>query len=189
MTGKPPAAGKSSFDLIDREKFFSLFDLPPGSTILDLACGTGRYSRELAKIDGSHYKIHAVDLWQEGIEALNAATAAEKLTNIQTTVADISKEIPCETASADACLLATVLHDLPPAAQDATIAEIQRVLKPGGILMIIEFKKIDKGPGPPIDIRLSESEVENIVTHYDFSKISCNETGPFTYLIQFRRSG
>lgn len=188
MPGLPPAAGKSSFDLIDKEKFLSLFDAAPGSTVLDLACGTGRYSLELSKIPEAYFKIHAVDLWEEGIEALNAVIAAEKITNIHTIVADISRKIPLETALADVCLLATALHDLSHAAQDSAIREIERVLRPGGVLMIVEFKKIDEGPGPPISIRLDEQDVETIVTKCKFLKISCDETGAYNYIIKFLRT-
>jgi ubiquinone/menaquinone biosynthesis C-methylase UbiE len=188
MPELPPAAGKSSFDLIDKGKFLSLFNVPPGSTVLDLACGIGRYSIELSKIPEAHFKIHAVDLWAEGIETLNAVIAAEKITNIHTIVADISRKIPLETASVDVCLLATVLHDLSPAAQDSTLREIERVLKPGSILMIVEFKKIDEGPGPPISIRLNEQEVEDIAARYTFLKSSCDETGAYTYLIKFQKT-
>jgi ubiquinone/menaquinone biosynthesis C-methylase UbiE len=188
MPELPPAAGKSSFDLIDKEKFLSLFDVPPGSTVLDLACGIGRYSIELSKIAGAHYKVYAVDLWEEGIETLNAVIANEKITNIHTIVADISRKIPLEPSSADACLLATVLHDLSHAAQDSAIREIERVLRPGGDLMIVEFKKIDEGPGPPIGIRLDEQDVVDIVTRYKFSRISCDVTGAYNYTIKFLRT-
>ena len=188
MAGKPPAAGKSSFDLIDKKRFFSLFDVPPGSTVTDLACGTGNYSLEIAKKIGSEGIVYAIDLWAEGIEALNILIANNNITNIHTIIADISKEIPLETASADACLLATVLHDLSQEAQDSAIREVHRVLRPEGLLMIIEFKKTDKGPGPPMSIRLTEHEVGEIVTRYDFSEVSCDEIGAFNYLIKFQKN-
>jgi ubiquinone/menaquinone biosynthesis C-methylase UbiE len=172
MPGKPPAAGKSSFDLIDKKRFFSQLDLPPNSTLIDLACGVGNYSIEISKISGAEYKIYAIDLWAEGIQELNALIKDQGITNIQTIVADISRKIPLETASADACLLATTLHDLSQEAQDSTMREVHRVLKPEGIFIIIEFKKIDKGPGPPISIRLSEDEVDKFVVKYGFAKIA-----------------
>ena len=54
MAEKPPGAGKSSFELIDKKRFFSLLDLPPNSIFIDLACGTGRYSIEIAKQQGQN---------------------------------------------------------------------------------------------------------------------------------------
>ena len=40
---KPTAAGKSSYDLIDVDKFFKELDLQAGISFLDLACGRGAY--------------------------------------------------------------------------------------------------------------------------------------------------
>jgi ubiquinone/menaquinone biosynthesis C-methylase UbiE len=188
MAEKPPAAGKSSFDLIDKKRFISLLDLPPNSIFLDLACGTGRYSIEISKIPGAEHKIYAIDLWAEGIEVLNTLIKDQGITNIHTIVADISKKIPIETAVADVCLLATTLHDLSKEAQDSTIKEVHRVLKPGGFLLIVEFKKIDKGPGPPINIRLEEDEVNEFVAKYGFAKNTSDEIGAFNYLIRFQKN-
>jgi len=188
MPGKPPAAGKSSFDLKDKKRFFSQLDLPPNSTLIDLACGVGNYSIEISKISGAEYKIYAIDLWAEGIEVLNTLIKDQGITNIHTIVADISREIPLETASADACLLATTLHDLSQEAQDSTMREVHRVLKPEGIFIIIEFKKIDKGPGPPISIRLSEDEVDEFVVKYGFGKIASNELGTYNYLCRYQKN-
>jgi len=188
MAERPPAAGKSSFDLIDEKKLFSLIDMPHKSTVVDLACGTGRYSIEISKIREAHHNIYAIDLWVEGINALNQFISDNNITNIHTIVADISKKIPLETASADMCLLATVLHDLSKEAQDTTMREVHRVLKPEGIVMIIEFKKIDKGPGPPLNIRLSEQDVENLTVKHEFEKISCDEVGEFNYLMKLQKN-
>jgi hypothetical protein len=40
MSQHPIGAGKSSFDLIEREAFFKALQLAPGMTVLDLAWGS-----------------------------------------------------------------------------------------------------------------------------------------------------
>ena len=40
---KPTGAGKSSFDLIDTEKFFQELNLQKGISFLDVASGRGAY--------------------------------------------------------------------------------------------------------------------------------------------------
>jgi len=40
-----------------------------------------------------------------------------------------------------------------------------------GYLAVIEFKKIEGPSGPPIKIRLSEDDTENMVTIHGFRKI------------------
>ncbi len=79
---KPVGAGKSSFNLIDQELFFSELDLKAGITLVDVACGIGRYSQALAEIVGENGRIFAVDVWEEGIRTLTATVAEKGLGNI-----------------------------------------------------------------------------------------------------------
>ena len=68
---------------------------------------------------------------------------------------------------------------------DGAIKEAARVLKPHGLLAVIEFKKIDGPPGPPIHIRLLPQDVESIVAPFGFNKKEMQEVGAFNYLITF----
>jgi ubiquinone/menaquinone biosynthesis C-methylase UbiE len=187
MNSKPVAAGKSSFDLIDTEKTFEIIEVKPNSTFLDLACGIGKYSVKIAQNLGEKGVVYAVDLWQEGIEALKKEIERKSIKNIKTILADISKKLPLEENSIDSCLMATIIHDLSKSDQKSAIQEVFRLVKPGGMLNIIEFKKIEKGPGPPVAIRMGEEEIEALITPYGFYKIARNEVGEFNYLVQFKK--
>ena len=187
MNDKPVAAGKSSFDLIDTEKTFAMIDVIPHSNFLDLACGIGRYSIAIAKSIGEKGTVYAVDLWQEGIEALDHEISTKNIQNIQTVLADISKELPFEENSIDSCLMATILHDLPKNDQRSTIQQVARLVRQGGMLNIIEFKVIDTGPGPPLSIRIGEEEVEALVSQYGFIKVLGKDIGEYNYLLKYEK--
>jgi len=182
------AAGNSSFDLIDAEKALSLIAVKPGSRFLDLACGFGHYSLALADRIGEKGLVYAVDLWPEGIASLNREIAKQGIRNIQPIVADMRNRLPIEESSIDACLLATILHDLSKEDRSAALQEIVRLLKPGGMLTIIEFKKIAEGPGPPLKIRMGEEEIEALVAPYGFTKVAGGEVGAFNYLLKYERA-
>ena len=188
MSDKPVAAGKSSFDLINTEVMFAIIDLRPHSTFLDLACGVGNYSVEIASRIGDKGTVYAVDLWQEGIAALNQKISVNGIKNIKTRVADMTTRLPFEENSVDSCLLATVLHDLPAGGQKSAIEEVARLLIPGGMLNILEFKKIEKGPGPPLRIRMDEQDVDSLVTKYGFTKVAGGDAGEFNYLLRYEKS-
>lgn len=188
MKDKPVAAGKSSFDLIDTEKTFAIIDVKPDSSFLDLACGAGKYSIEIANRIGEKGTVYAVDLWQEGIEALKQEINIKSIMNIKAILADISNKLPLEESSIDSCLMATIIHDLSESDQKSAIKEVVRLVKPGGMLNIIEFKKIDKGPGPPIDIRMDEEQIEALVTPYGFEKVIGSEIGAFNYLLKYKKT-
>lgn len=186
MSDKPVAAGKSSIDLIDVDKAFELFDLQPGSTFLDLACGVGRYSLEVERRFQDKIDVHAVDLWKDGIAQLKNAITEQRITAITPLLADIRTDIDLDENSFDAALLATILHDLPHEEQVDVVKQVGRLLKPGAFLNIVEFKKIDFGPGPPIKIRLDADDLDRLLRPFGFEKVAELESGEFSYIVKYQ---
>jgi ubiquinone/menaquinone biosynthesis C-methylase UbiE len=183
MDKKPIGAGKSSFDLIRPDLLFPALQLQEDTVLLDVACGAGNYSLAAAEFIGRQGAILALDLWPEGIEQLQQAAARQGFTQIKAMVADVSSKLPVAEDQVDICLLATVLHDLKAVeAHESTLSEIARVLRPQGRLAVIEFKKIEGPPGPPLRIRLSPEEVERLVLPHGFRKIRQLDLGDYTYL-------
>ncbi len=185
---KPIGAGRSSFELIDATLLFRTLKLREGMVFLDLACGEGYYAIAVAEVIGEKGWVYAVDLWEEGIAHLRKEASARGLKNIKAMVADVSKKIPLDDGQVDLCLMATVLHDLiQMKAHEGTLREVRRVLKPEGILAIVEFRKIDGPPGPPLHIRLNPGEVERILNAHGFKKkwTQPQPVGPYNYLMAF----
>ena len=191
MNEHPTAAGKSSYDLIDQELFWKALSVNTGMTVLDLACGAGRYSLPLAERIGPSGKVIAIDLWADGVAKLVAAAEKAGVNNVQTHVADVGQPLPIESGRVDLCLLATVLHDLvADGIARPALKEIGRVLKPSGILAVVEFNKQDGPPGPPKAVRLSLEEVSMLLMPLGLIRFSpVVELGPHTYFVQFRRLG
>ena len=185
---KPTAAGKSSFDLIDIDKFFKELDLQKGISFLDVACGRGAYCLAASEIVGEKGRVYGVDLWEEGIELLKAAADEKSAGNIDALVSDAGKQIPVDDHSIDVCLMATVLHDfVEDQIEKEVLDEIVRVIKPGGILAIMEFMKIDGPPGPPRHIRLSPEQVDDMLTPFGFMQEGIVDVGPYNYLMLFKK--
>lgn len=188
MSRSPLAAGKSSFDLIDSERLFAELELKKDLVLLDVACGRGAYTLAAAERLGPAAKIYAVDLWREGVEALREAGASRGLHTIEAAVADAGKKLPVPAAAVDLCLLATVLHDfIVERIDDRVLHEVGRVLKPAGVLAVVEFKKIDGPPGPPIEIRLAPAELEERLRPHAFRLVRSVDVGPYNYLSLFAR--
>lgn len=184
---KLPGQGKSSFDLIDPAKLWAALDLDEGITFLDLGCGVGNYSLAAAEIIGPTGIVYAVDLWQEGIDALKERAAREGRVNIQAFRAPVG-EIPLPDHSIDVGFMATVLHDLVEAGTAiAALSELTRLIKPEGLLAIVEFEKVEGPPGPPLQIRLNSKEVEDFVTPFGFSRQKIKKIGTYNYLIIFTK--
>ncbi len=181
---KPVAAGKSSLDHIDQNKAFALFNIQPQDQLVDLACGVGRYSLALAAAF-PELRIVALDLWSEGIDALNETIQEQGIGNIQTAVTNICQPLPLAPESVDHALLATALHDLPLDGRLALIQDLHSRLKQSGSINIIEFKKRDDGPGPGISKRLDAEDLAELISPFGFEKTSEAELGEYTYLAKF----
>ena len=100
-------------------------DRLPVGTLLDVACGTGRYSAYMA---ARGHKVIGVDLSPHMLELARA-----KLPEADFREGDM-ENLPVDDASVDAALCALALVHLPDVGK--AIAEMARVLRPGGHLVI-----------------------------------------------------
>jgi len=183
----PPEAGKSSFDLMDFEEFFKALPLPAEGTVADLGCGEGRYSIAIAERAGPGTKVWGFDLWEEGIKKLSASAAALGLGNLTARRANLTDLSCLDAGCVDLVLMVTVLHDLAERGDDARcLAEARRILKGNGFLAVVEFRKIDSKPGPPVSMRLSPEEVATIAAPSGFSVKETLDMGPSLYLTLLR---
>ncbi len=187
MEKQVPGAGKSSFDLIDAGGLFERLNLKKGSTFVDLGCGRGEYTIEAALRIGEEGRAYAVDLWEDGLAVLSTEAEFRGLSQLKVLASDICAELPLDDHSVDVCFVATVLHDLVrEGCADNTLKEARRILRPQGTLAIVEFKKFDGHPGPPIGVKLSPDQVEQLVGGHGFVRKELTEIGPYNYLITFQ---
>lgn len=183
MSHTPHGAGKSSFDKIDAQALLRELEPLSDRTVLDLGCGFGDYSLALAERVGPRGAVHAVDPWEEGIQQLRQRAEKTRGAPVHAHVADASAGIPLPDASVDLCLMAAVLHDIihDGGHRDA-LREVARILKPEGTLAVLEFRKLDEGSGPPRHIRLSEEELEEVLTPHGFAVHRISPNGDRFYL-------
>ena len=102
--------------------------LPANSLALDLACGTGDFSR-LVRRNGIT-RVVALDLTERMLRLAKADGAAEA-------VCGDAACLPFAGATFDCVLVGYGLRNFPHLQQ--TLAEIQRVTKPGGLLVSLDF--------------------------------------------------
>jgi len=100
---------------------------------LDLAAGDGRYvSKLLKKVDS----LVATDIDRKALRKLLYIVSKEKKCKIKTKVFDITKKFPFKDKTFDGVFCAGTLHLFPKKVLIKILAEIGRVLKPKGIVVI-----------------------------------------------------
>lgn len=182
----PTSAGLTSFNLLDKERLFSVLGLQAGMTMLDFGCGLGNYSIAASPYIGDKGRIVAVDPWEEGIETLEVRTGLAGCSNIQTSVCGAGQRLPLDNKSIDVCLLATVLHILVLEQMlDSCMEEILRVARPGCVFAAVEFFRKEGPPGPPLKWRLSHADLQKIFAGYNLTAAGYFEVGPHNYLSLF----
>ena len=99
----------------------------PGERILDIGCGPGFYVSEFLEQVGADGHVTGLDASEQMLAA--AEERCREYDNAQFKRAD-AKSLPVEDASFDAALCVQVLEYVPDV--DAALAEMHRVLRPGG---------------------------------------------------------
>ena len=149
--------GKTSESLVDKEEVLRALNITEGQTILDAGCGDGYMAKDFAQRVRSTGKVFAMDVDETAIENLKK-TAGTKI--LEPVTGDISTRTALEPSSMDLIYISNVLHGFSESQMAGFARETLRLLKPGGILAVLEFKKEETPVGPPINIRLSPEEIE-----------------------------
>ncbi|MEN6291126.1 MAG: methyltransferase domain-containing protein [Methanobacterium sp.] len=175
--------GRSSKEILDSNRVLSTVGLKKGDTFLDAGCGDGYMSLTASKIVGNEGKIIAVDVWEESIDAFKEKIESDNIKNIDAEVANITQKIPVDDESIDILYMGNVLHGFVENNEVETVMkEIQRVIKKGGSFAVVEFKKEESTHGPPLHVRITPEDIEEIVKNYGFAVNKVEEVGTYHYV-------
>jgi len=131
--------------------------LQPGDRVLDVACGDGQYAVWLAERIGSG-QITAVDASPAWLQLAAEKVRANGITNIELRKAD-ARRLPFADGSFDFVWCAQSLYSLPNLMQ--CMAEMVRILKPGGALAVLEDDTLHHVLLPwPVDLELEVRKAE-----------------------------
>ena len=141
-----------------------------GLTVADVGAGSGYFTVRLAARTGSKGRVYATDLQPEMLKMLAARLAREDVKNV-TLVQGAIDDPKLPPASIDLVLMVDVYHEL--SEPQKMLRGIRAALKPGGRLVLLEYRKED----PEVPIRfehkmsLAEAKTELEAEGFTLAKV------------------
>ena len=159
--------------------------LKTGMTVADLGAGAGFLSLLAARQVGPTGTIYAVDILQDNLRAIRSQAALFRLANIVTVWADL--EVPGSTKigsqKCDVVLLFKVLCQQQ--AHENTLREALRILRPGGLLMLVEWAEARFGFCPPERI-VQKKQAISLIERLGAKLVEEHVIDNFHYMLEFK---
>jgi predicted methyltransferase len=137
------------------ERVLAAMQLAPGMTVADIGAGTGYFEPRLSRAVGASGKILALDVEPDMVTHLRDRAARERLDNVE--ARQVAPDDPGLAASSvDRVLIVDTWHHI--ANRIAYGARLRATLKPGGEVVVVDFRQ-DAHRGPPPEHRIVPDEV------------------------------
>jgi ubiquinone/menaquinone biosynthesis C-methylase UbiE len=121
-----------------RRAIVSVAGLHPGMAVADIGAGTGLFTRLFAPRVSPGGKVYAVDISPAFVENILRTCREQGLANVEGIV-NTPRDVALPPASIDLAFLSNTYHHFE--YPQTMLASIRRALRPGGRLIVIDFRK------------------------------------------------
>lgn len=164
----------------DPDQILGSIRVGEGDTFVDIGCGDGFFALPAAVMVGSTGVVYGIDIDEVRLTRLSEHAREQGIKNIRLVRGEAEETVPCQ-GCADIVFFGTCLHDF---ADPATVLQNARLmLKPGGTLVDLDWKKEEMPLGPPFRIRFSEEDAASLITGAGFQVREIVPSGPYCYLL------
>ncbi len=178
-------SGKSSAGFLNYTKIIDISKIRDDSNIIDIGCKMGDFVIALAK-SSKVKQIYALDIFIEGIEKLKEKIREKSIKNIICVNEDITQKTSLPEIFFDYAFMIDVFHGFYVNKEcELVLRELRRILKPGGRVITVDFRKYIPLLGPPISERVSTDDLKNIFESNGYKTADILGLGLTHYLIIF----
>lgn len=130
--------GRAIYD--KRFEILDLMNLKPGMDVADIGAGSGLMSRLIAQRVGPNGTVYAVDIAKNMIDHIAKVAQEEHIPNLKPVLGDPKSPKLAPNSVDVICIIDSYHHFEYPTDM---LAEINKALRPDGLLMLVDFKRID----------------------------------------------
>ncbi|MBP2632414.1 MAG: ubiE 3 [Firmicutes bacterium] len=154
--------------LLPPEETLCRLGLAENDIMADIGCGIGYFTLPAARIVGSQGKVYGLDILAEMLEIVEDKARDKQLTNVKIVQVKENDFILADQTIqyALACLVTHEVED-----PFTFFREVHRMLQVEGKLAIIEWIKQDSKMGPPIEYRLNNEAVAEVLQQCGYINI------------------
>jgi demethylmenaquinone methyltransferase/2-methoxy-6-polyprenyl-1,4-benzoquinol methylase/phosphoethanolamine N-methyltransferase len=165
-----------------RLRTLTLAHMQPGEQVLDVGCGTGALALEVPHRVGTIGRVVGIDPSSEQIARARAKAARRNGPQVPIEFQiGVIEELPFPDQTFDVVLSALMMHHLPASLKRRGLAEIVRVLKPGGRVVIADFTRKQDRQGRAVRFHAGGSslqELRALVEDAGFSQVDAEGMQP-----------
>ena len=157
--------------------------LRPGESIADVGSGSGYFTLRLAERVGPGGRVYAVDVDPDMVRHLNRRVRDAGLDNVRSVLADFDDPLLAD-ATVDRFFICDTWHHVEDQAK--YLALMKKVLRPGGEVVMIDFKKESTPMGPPLTMRIAQPDLVRQMQGAGFALAGEHTFLPYQYFLVFR---
>ncbi len=149
--------------------------------LAELGCGAGHFVQSATRLVGSKGKVFAVDIQREVLLALRSAAKMWGVHNLKLVWANLEKSRSMKIAdeSIDFAVLASTLHQIKN--RRVVFLEAKRILRDGGKLVVVDWKKEALPFGPHFSLRIGKEQLLKEAKEASFEYLNDLTTDQYHY--------
>ena len=162
------------------QELWQIIGVKAGMQIADFGSGSGEIAVSLAVVAGPQGRVTALDVLPSAIESVQARAKQKNIDTLSAIRADleVARGSTLGDASQDVVFMANILWQSQKKAE--IIGEACRVLKPGGMMIAVEWSD-DAKLGPPPSTRISEADLKKLFESAGLQSVRTVFAGAYHY--------
>jgi len=156
--------------------------LEQGEVIADIGAGSGYFAFRFSHAVEKTGKVYAVDINPDMIRYVNRKSRDLGTENVVTILAEEDDPLlPSE--STDRVFICNTWHHV--SYQERYLDLIKRALKPGGQVIMVDYRKTELPVGPPVHMKIAAGDLKSQMEKAGFQLVEEHKFLPYQYFLVF----